>query len=331
MKRIVISAGIIALLVCSAIGCGGSRDKENLQKFNQAQALFENVKRCVAEGKLDEAHADYDKARDILTEIRRRSGPLRMGDADLPVGPKLMGVTAAQWQERWAVEMEMAFERNYDALVAKATDGTLDWSRGRSYINTYAPKLDSRWVETAAAIDASRLKREGDIYLFECQSEEMGNCDAIRKLIASKTAKPLSTRNFVTGKGRGGAFGLIQVKVELGDWKSYNQPDSKNPSQSTAGYTIPSRAYATFNVSTRKASSNWDGETRFMAEVDLPETLSSSALLDTKKQAIYTMQQNIEHQFAVLDQQTLQVPEKSAGSPEAGAQPARQDQEQPAQ
>jgi hypothetical protein len=305
MTRIMLIAGLALTVAFAAGGCS-SKEKQNLEKFTRAEALFENVKRLVAEGKLDEAHTAFCEAKDILSEIRRRSGPARMGDYDLPSGPKLKGITAQQWQDRWKAELEETVERNFDKLVAMASAGQLDWNRTRGFLNTYGGKLADRWVETAAAVDAASAGRQGDVYLFECESDEMGNCETLRGILAPKMAKPVSTEKFLTGDARHAAFGIIQIKVQLGNWQSYEKVDSSAPSgRGGGGITIPSRVYAIISVSTHKGRSSWDGERTLTADTELPATLADSAMYDTKKKHIELLKQRIEQQLSSLEAQSL--------------------------
>jgi hypothetical protein len=301
---------LVPLLATLALaGCHNQRRVDEAD-FEQARTRFWEAKKALLEGRLDDAHQAICDVDTQLITLRRRTGKAAWDDEETPPGAEFDGKTAGAWQDAWHAEFRELVRTSFDDLRVLSVAGKLDWLRARGFFGTYGDnKLDERWLAATKQVDDAHVARTGDQYLWDCYSVVEGLCDAVKPGIAAKTARPLTTEQFLTREARAALFGVITVRAETGGDQKYEQirvgGGQLTKYDPSYGTTLPTKLSLTIEVSTKAGHSTWDGTNRTTVEVEAPVNFDANDADATWKRQLAALQAKLNEKVATLTPQTL--------------------------
>ncbi len=304
---VVAVVAVVAVLAATAASCscGDKRAKQDQADLAKAKALMTEALARVAEGKLEEASAPYQTARDLLHATRLRARKPSMGEEDLPDGPLYLGRSARAWGEAWEQDMAEAVEVNLDALRARTVAGEISWVKARDLVAQYGGRAaEARFGEARPAATAAAAARSAGALVLRCDSPgDDAYCDEVKRLLVPKLARPVSPEG-ASPEVRAAAVGVVDVAVRtVAD--DYVQVGGKdNP----GGVVVarPARALElVVKTTTNRGRSSWDGTQVLRVEHAPPKAYDVTEMTAVATAQTAELRRKMREAVGALPAQTL--------------------------
>jgi hypothetical protein len=169
--------------------------------------------------------------------------------------------------------------------------------------------LDDEWLAAIQDVNAAVGERASQAYAFLCDATAAAEnpCDAIRRALAGRLARPFSDETFLNSEARDLAFGRVEVRVQPDKVRDFQQVSVKGGTveKSDAVFALAGALRVEVTVKTRDAASNLDGTRVLVVEAPVPDQVGAFDKGEATRKQYAALVNRLEAAITALPRQTL--------------------------